>query len=131
VVQERMDPRGIPQVCDAEDSFSAWLTLEGGVTVSIDTSFAAPANVAPRLVITGDEGVLECVGERRIVLRRADGSREERDRPESEGDPHTEPMRRWAAVVRNAVEDGVAPPGVPTFADGLASAIVLDALRVV
>ena len=131
VVPERPDPRGIPQVCDAEDSFSAWLTLEGGVTVSIDTSFAAPTNIAPRLVIAGDEGVLECVGERRIVLRRADGSREERDRPESEGDPHTEPMRRWAAVVRNAVEDGVTPPDAPTFADGLACATILDALRVV
>jgi len=131
LVLERPDPRGVPQVCDAEDAFSAWVSLEGGVTVSIDTTFAAPASVASRLVVAGDEGVLECVGERRIVLRRADGSREERERPVSEGDPHTEPMRRWAAVVRNAVEDGECGPDVPTFADGLACARVLDALRVV
>jgi hypothetical protein len=40
-------------------------------------------------------------------------------------------MRRWAAVVRNAVEDGEWGPDVPTFADGLACARVLDALRLV
>lgn len=129
VVPERPDPRGIPQVCDAEDAFSAWLSLEGGVTVAIDSSFSAPANVAPRLVVVGDEGVLECVADRRIVLRRADGTREEHEGPVPVGDPHTEPMRRWAAVVRDAVEQGVAPQGVPTFADGLACARVLDALR--
>jgi hypothetical protein len=31
--------------------------------------------------------------------------------------------------VRDCVLDGVAPPGAPTFADGLACARVLDRLR--
>ena len=38
-------------------------------------------------------------------------------------------MRRWAGVVRDAVREGGAPPGVPTFADGLACVRVLDRLR--
>lgn len=129
VISERFDEDGTAHQCDAEDSFAAWLVLDGGTTVSIDSSFAAPVNLAPRFVVVGDEGVLEYVAERRIVLRRLDGSKEERERPAPEGDPHTEPMRRWAAIVRNAVEDGVWGPDVPTFADGLACARVLDVLR--
>jgi predicted dehydrogenase len=129
VVRERADADGASQACDAEDAFTAWLDLEGGTSVAIDSSFVAPVNLAPRLVITGDEGVLECVGERRILLRRTDGTRDEHERPAADGDPHTEPMRRWAVVVRNAVEDGEWGADVPTFADGLACAKVLDALR--
>ena len=129
LIAERLDGDGVGHACDAEDTFSASLTVGDGVTGSIDTTFAAAVNLAPRLVITGDEGVLECVADRRIVLRRRDGSREEHERPAPDGDPHTEPMRRWAAIVRNAVEDGEWGPDVPTFADGLACAKVLDALR--
>jgi hypothetical protein len=38
-------------------------------------------------------------------------------------------MRRWAVRVRDAVEEGVAPSGTPTFADGFACSEVLDAIR--
>jgi hypothetical protein len=34
-------------------------------------------------------------------------------------------------VVRDCVRDGLTPPGVPTFADGLANDRVLDQLRAV
>ena len=129
VVAERPGADGEPNRCDAEDAFRAWLTLDGSVTVAIDSSFAAPANLAPRVLVVGDEGVLECVADSRIVVRRLDGSREEHERPAIAGDPHLTPMRRWAEVVRDAVEDGFAPRGAPTFADGLACARVLDALR--
>lgn len=128
-ITERPDRDGNPQKCDAEDGFTAWLALDGGVSVTIDSSFAAPASLAPRLVVTGSEGVLECVAEARVVVRRADGSQEEHRGPESEGDPHLLPMRTFAAAVRDSVEEGVAPAGTPTFADGLACARVLDALR--
>ena len=39
------------------------------------------------------------------------------------------PCAAWTEVIRDAVEEGVAPPGAPTFADGLACARVLDAIR--
>jgi predicted dehydrogenase len=129
VITERPDRDGTPRRCDAEDAFSAWLTLSGGLTVSIDSTFAAPANLAPRVVVVGDEGVLECVADSTIVVRRHDGERAEHARPSIGGDPHLTPMRRWAEVVRDAVEAGMAPPGAPTFIDGLACARVLDAIR--
>jgi predicted dehydrogenase len=129
-ITERPYRDGNPQKCDAEDGFTAWLTLEGSVSVTIDTTFAAPASLAPRVVITGSGGMLECVAETRLTLRRADGTQEEiTPKVASDGDPHLAPMRRWATVVRDAVEQGAPPPDAPTFADGLACARVLDALR--
>ena len=66
-------------------------------------------------------------------MRRADGTREDLT-PESAGerpraDRHDDPMRRFAEVVRDVVTSGEVPPGVPTFADGLACDVVLDQLR--
>lgn len=128
-IVERPDREGRPQVCDAEDAFTASLELEGGASVSIDTSFAAAASIAPRLVVTGSEGALECIADTRIVVRRTDSTRDEHTRPASDADPHLEPMQRFAQVVHDAVEAGVAPPDAPTFTDGLAAARVMDLLR--
>lgn len=129
LIDARPDAEGVQHHCDAEDSFTAWLTLDGGTAVTIDSSFVASASIAPRIVVAGDEGVLECVADARVVVRRVDGTREEHARPPADGDPHFEPMRRWAEVVRDAVEEGAAPFGAPTFEDGLACARVLDHLR--
>lgn len=128
-IAERPDADGVARPCDAEDGFTSWLGFASGADAALDSTFAAVASVAPRLVISGSDGVLECVADERIVLRRADGTREEHDRPASDIDRHFEPMRRWALVVRDAVEEGVAPPGAPTFDDGLACARVLDRVR--
>lgn len=128
VVTQRPDAGGVAQPCDAEDAFSAWLRTEGGVTIAIDSSFASPAHVAPRIVIVGTKGVLECIADARIVVRREGEPRIEHERPPTDADPHLVPMQRWAEVVRDAVEMGIAAPGVPTFADGLACARVLDAI---
>lgn len=128
-ITQRLDRDGNPQTCDAEDGFVAWLTLSGGVSVAIDATFAATASMAPRLVITGSEGVLESVGDAKITLRRSDGTRDVHERPRTEDDPHLVPMQRFAAVVRDAIDDGVVPHGAPTFVDGLACARVLDAIR--
>ncbi len=127
-ITERPDPSGVWRHCDAEDGFSAILGLDGEVTVTIDASFAAPVTLAPRLTVVGSDGVLECVADSRVVVRGHDGKRVERDRGR-DGDPHLEPMRRFAEVVRDSVQEGIAAPGAPTFADGLACARVLDRLR--
>jgi predicted dehydrogenase len=129
VVRERTDAEGVPHACDAEDAFSAWLTLSGGTTVVIDSSFAAPAHVAPRIVVVGTEGILESVADTRIVVRRADGTTEEHTRPSADGDVHLLPMRRWIEVIRDAVLSGAPAEEAATFADGLACARVLDAIR--
>ena len=127
-ITERPDAAGTPRPCDAEDGFTAWLRLHGGITVSLDSTFAAPASLAPRLVVIGADGVLECVADARVVVRGHDGSRREHAATTA-GDPHLEPMRRWAAVVRDSVRRRHLPAGAPTFVDGLACARVLDRLR--
>ena len=127
-IGERPDATGTARRCDAEDGFTALLTLADGVTVAIDSTFAAPVPMAPRLVVVGSDGVLECVADARVVVRAHDGGRREYAGA-VDGDPHVGPMRRWASVVRESVRDGIAPPGAPTFADGLACARVLDRLR--
>lgn len=128
-VVERPDAHGVLHTCDAEDGFTAWLRVEGGIDVAMDTGFAAVADTAPRIVVAGSEGVVEDTADRRLVLRRADGTKDEFERPPVEGDRHLEPMARWAVLVRDAVRAGAASPGMPTFADGLACDRVLDVLR--
>jgi len=129
-VPERPDADGNLHRCTAEDGFSASLALSNGASVAIDCGFAAVANLAPRFTVFGSEAVAELVGESRISVRRADGSRESVDLPAADdGDPHLAPMRRFAEVVRDAVTSGEAPESAPTFTDGRACDAVLDQLR--
>jgi predicted dehydrogenase len=124
-VDERPDESGEPCEVDVEDGFTAWLRTEHDVTVAIDSSFACAATFAPRLVINGTEGVIDCVADSRLTLRR-DGERHAIE-VERGDDPHLEPMRRWAAVVRDAVHHQ--RPLEPSFVDGLRCDLVLDQLR--
>jgi predicted dehydrogenase len=130
-VAERPDEHGDLHRCTAEDGISATLGLEGRVTVSIDSSFAASANMPPRLTVVGADAVCEILADTRVLVRRSDGTREELT-PTSRtkrADGHDDPMRRFAQVVRDVVTSGEVPPGVPTFVDGHACDVVLDQLR--
>jgi predicted dehydrogenase len=129
-VRERPDRDGAPHVCTAEDGFSATLALSNGASVAIDSGFASAANVTPRFGVFGSTGVAQLVGESRIEVRRADGTRDTVDLDDGEdGDGHLAPMRRFAEVVRDAVHSGDIPATAPTFADGRACDVVLDRLR--
>jgi predicted dehydrogenase len=130
LVTERLDREGTVHQCTAEDSFTARLRTASGVSVTIDTSFVTPANVPPRAVVIGSEGVLEVLADVRITRRTLDGTEElfALDPPKDE-DPHFLPMRGWVPVVLEAVRTGSVPEGAPTFADGLACATVMDRLR--
>jgi predicted dehydrogenase len=79
------------------------------------------------VVISGSEGVVEITNDRRVVLRRPDGGREESDLGGRSGDPHLLPMLRWAESIRESITEGHQVS--PSFADGLACAQVLDAFR--
>jgi predicted dehydrogenase len=132
-VGERPDDHGELHACTAEDGISARLVLDSGATVSIDSSFAASAPIPPRLTVLGADGVCEILADERVLVRRADGTREDLT-PEpaasaAKADRHHEPMRRFVEVVRDVVTSGEVPPGVPTFADGHACDVVLDQLR--
>jgi predicted dehydrogenase len=131
-VTERPDDQGHMQTCTAEDGLAATLALDSGVSVSIDTTFVASAAVPPRLVVVGGNAVCEVLADERVLLRHGDGLREDLTPPARSPrtrDRHDDPMRRFAEVVRDVVTSGEVPPGVPTFADGLACDVVLDQLR--
>ncbi len=129
-IPERPDDNGDVHVCTAEDGFSAALVLSNGATVAIDSGFAAAVNLAPRFTVFGSEAVAELVGESRLTIRRADGTRRTIDLPAADAaDAHLVPMRAFAEAVRDAVESGETPASVPTFADGRACDAVLDQLR--
>jgi predicted dehydrogenase len=131
-VTTRPDDQGRMHACTAEDGLAATLAVEGGISVSVDSTFAASATVPPRLVVVGGTAVCEVLADERVLLRHADGLREDLTpaaRSPRAGDRHDDPMRRFAEVVRDVVTSGEVPPGVPTFADGLACDLVLDQLR--
>jgi len=126
-IPQRPDRQGVVHTCDAEDAFSAWLRTSGGASVSIDSSFASAVTFPSRVTITGSDGGMEIVSDHRLTIRRADGSREEHEFTPEPGDPHGVAMRRWTEVVRDEVIDH--RQVTPSFADGLACARVMDALR--
>ena len=128
-ITERPDAAGAVHQCTAEDGFTALLSTDTGVSVTIDTTFVAVKNSPPRVVVLGSDGTLESVADGRITLRDAEGTREVFTFDPPREDPHLVPMRAWAAVVRDAVRSGEVPDGEPTFADGVACARVMDALR--
>jgi predicted dehydrogenase len=105
------------------------LTLANGATVAIDSGYAAVATIAPRLTIFGDNAVVEVVGDDRVTVRSPDRTRRIIEVTGDERDSHETPMRRFAAVVRDAVATGNVPVRAPTFADGRACDQVLDRLR--
>ncbi len=129
-IAERVDRGGEVRRCTAEDGLVAFLRTERGTTITLDSTFAAAASLPPRLLLLGDEATIECVADERVTLRRRLDERVEIPIATQAGtDRHQVPMRRWASVVRDAVENRSAPAGVPTLVDGLACDRVLDALR--
>ena len=125
-IAERPDRDGVMHRCDAEDAFTAWMTTEGGASVAIDTSFAAAVNLATRMTIFGSAGTLEITNDRVIVVRRADGTKEEVELPRMTGDQHAGALGPWLHTVVDAVRDQ--QQITPSFADGLLCRRVLDAL---
>jgi predicted dehydrogenase len=128
-ITERPDADGAVHRCTAEDGFTALLSTRDGASITIDTSFVAVKSSPPRVVVLGSEGTLESIADGRITLRDAEGTREVFSFEQPREDPHLVPMRAWAEVVRDSVRGGAVPDGEPTFADGVACARVMDALR--
>jgi predicted dehydrogenase len=130
----RPDPHtGGLRACTAEDGLSAVLTFTTGVTATLDSGFAATTTTAPRLVVAGSEGTIECVADEQVTLRRHDGERTELttagDPTARAADRHGEPMRRLASALRAALAGDEDPSELPTFHDGHAVDLVLDRLR--
>jgi predicted dehydrogenase len=128
-IAQRPDEDGTMHECTAEDGFTASMVTADGASVTIDTTFVAPVNVRPSIIVIGSEGLLESIGDRRITLRTATDKSEVFSFEAPAEDPHLVPMRAWARVVRDAVRDGAVPHGEPTFVDGLECVRVMDRLK--
>jgi predicted dehydrogenase len=127
-VPERADKDGTMHPCDAEDGFVATLKTENGVTGVIDAAIGAAVTTAEHTAVFGTTGMLQIEGEQ-VVLRKADGDVETHDVDMQGKTPLVRSMERWAERVCDAVRRGAAEPGWPTFADGLATAVVMDRMR--
>jgi predicted dehydrogenase len=126
-ITERPDADGAMHRCTAEDAFTAQLQIEGGATATIDTAFAAPVNLMPRITVFGTEGVAELIGSTELHVRRPGEATTVRTFEPFDGDPHLPAMRPWVSLVRKAVE--TRRQITPSFADGVACARVMDMLR--
>jgi predicted dehydrogenase len=126
-IPERPDAEGRLHACDAEDAFSAWAEFASGATAAIDTSFAAPISLPPRITVTGSAGTIENTADVRVVLQRMDGTRAQFDFEPPPGDPHQTAMTAWAREIWRAVIEG--RQVAPSFDDGLACSRVMDLFR--
>ena len=132
-ITERPDVDGHVHRCTAETGFTAILRTETGASITMDSTGTAPVERPNRVTVIGADGVLEMLSDNVheiggwIELHTAAGTTEP-FRLHQEGDNHRLEMLPWAELVRDAVRRGAADADMPTFADGLAAAVVMDQL---
>jgi predicted dehydrogenase len=122
---ERPDQDGQLHSCDADDGFVASLVTEQGVTAVIDCSLETPVSTPERTAVFGSAGMLE-LDDEKIELRTAAGDVEIYGIDLGGRPSLIVSQERWAERICRAVRTGVVEPGWPTFADGLACAVVMD-----
>ncbi len=111
--------------CTAEDALIAQFRLANGMTATLDTAFAAPVNLAPRIVVLGSEGSLECLPDGSLKLKPVSGDEQVVEGVGGYVIPLA--MKAWAAEVCQAI--ATAGPLAPDFSDGLRCARILDKMR--
>lgn len=127
-IVERPDASGELHHCDAEDGFTAVLRTVTGVTGVIDCALESAVSTPERTAVFGATGMLE-IGEPGVLRRTASGETDGYEVDLHGKTPLVYSMERWAAIVCEAVRSRVLVPGWPTFADGLACALVMDRMR--
>ncbi|MBB3047897.1 putative dehydrogenase [Litorivivens lipolytica] len=123
---QRPDREGKLQDCTAEDAACFQLLLENGFTANVDISAAAPLYVEPRMTLIGSDGIIELYNDEALVLKRPD-QREEKFTIEGEHNQFMGAQTAWLKNVKQALLDEA--PLSPSFADGLATARVLEQLK--
>jgi predicted dehydrogenase len=122
---QRADKNGQLHPCDADDGFTATLRTTTGLTAVIDCSLETPVSTPERLAVFGSTGMLE-LDDKGIVLRTAGGEVKTYEVDLQGKGSLVVSMERWASFACDAVRSGAVKPGWPTFADGLACAVVMD-----
>ncbi len=125
-IVDRPSRDGVTRRGDAEDGFTASLTLDSGATVGIDSTFAAPRSLPSRVDVIGSDGLISVVADEQIVVRLVDGTKQELTIPALAGDPHLGPMQVLAAHLVAMVRGGSPHADLATFADGRACRRALD-----
>ena len=125
LVARRPDAQGELHDCDADDAFTAVLRTVTGVTAVIDCAIESSVSIPERTVVIGSTGMLE-ITDAAVVRRAADGSTETYAVDLQGKTQLVLSMERWASLCCEAVRRGGVEPGWPTFADGLACAVVMD-----
>jgi predicted dehydrogenase len=122
---ERPDANGELQPCDADDGFVASLVTETGVTAVIDCSLETPVSTPEHFAVFGRDGMLR-LDDHGIELHAAAGDVVPYAVDWEGKVSLVLSMERWAARICDAVRAGEMAPDLPSFADGLACAIVMD-----
>lgn len=123
---QRKDRDGHLQTCTAEDAVSFQLMLENRFTATVDISASAPVYLAPVMVLIGTEGVIELYNDETLVLKKPD-QEAKTITISGEQNQFMAAQTAWLAKVKDAVQSGEEIR--PSFADGLATARVLEQLR--
>jgi len=111
----------------AEDSFSCWLTIEGGGTASIDTSYAAAVNIPAATVLFGSEAAISIDSDTRLRILRPKGEPEALDLSAETRGMTFAAVPLWLEKVVAAI--GARQQIAPNFDDGVAAADVMDKLK--
>jgi predicted dehydrogenase len=136
-VKERPDKEGRMHPSTAEDGFSAFMTLDNGASVVIDTAWALPGTLPDRWTIVGTDGMIDVVERiqlwikpmvRDTEIKILSGGKERIERVGPfEGDAHLPAMRPFTALVRDVVTQRRQIE--PSFAAGVAASGVVDRLH--
>jgi len=136
-VKQRPDKDGKMHPSTAEDAFAAFMTLDNGASVVIDTAWATAGTLPDHWSVFGTEGIIDVteriqlwvdpmVRDTEIRLVREREEKIERLGP-FDGDAHLPSMRPYAVMVREAVTQRRQIE--PSFAAGVAASEVVDRLH--
>jgi predicted dehydrogenase len=132
-VPSRPDAEGRLHACSSETGFTATLRTGSDVSITIDSTATAPVERPNRVTVIGTTGVLDMLSDNVheiggwLELHNESGTSEV-FRADQRGDNHTLEMVPWAANIRDSLRAGTTDPDMPTFADGVACAEVMDHL---
>jgi predicted dehydrogenase len=130
LIGERSDDEGTVHPCTADDAFTLRLRTERSVNVVMDSTWASSVGLTPSVLVMGSEGAIEEVGIGTRIVRHTKAGPEDLFTADASANPLLDPMKTWAGLIRDAVNEGATPPGLPTFDDGLICVEAMDRVAV-
>jgi predicted dehydrogenase len=136
-VRQRPDKDGMMHLSTAEDGFSAFMTLDTGASVAIDTAWGVPGTLPDHWIVIGTEGMIDVTERIQLwvtpmirdteIKLLSSGKEEVEHVGPFHGDAHLPAMRPFSVMVREAIEQHRQIE--PSFAAGVAASEVVDKLH--